>query len=374
MKILYISKSNIPSKSANSIHVMKMCQAFSNNGHQVVLLAPNNRDQYEKNVKNIYRYYGVKKIFKIKKIWHPNLKSGVIIYLLGIFFYLLFNKKFDLIYGRFLHGCYASTLLKNKVIFESHNPIFNSSNHNLIVFKKLIKSKYLEKMVVISQTLKDMYLEKGFLNNAKIQVLHDGADEVKNFNHKTKLLGRKDNLKVGYVGHMYKGKGMEVISSIASKLEEDDIDIHIIGGLEKDIELWRDKIISKNVYFYGFVAHKNVGSYINALDICLLPNQKIVYAYGSDESNSNENISRFTSPLKLFEYMSHKKAIIASELPVLKEVLNKKNSILVESDNIDLWISSIKKLKNLKNREVIGNQALNDFYKYTWKNRAYLAV
>jgi hypothetical protein len=72
--------------------------------------------------------------------------------------------------------------------------------------------------------------------------------------------------------------------------------------------------------------------------------------------------------------MSHKKAIIASELPVLKEVLNKKNSILVESDNIDLWISSIKKLKNLKNREVIGNQALNDFYKYTWKNRAYLAV
>ena len=120
------------------------------------------------------------------------------------------------------------------------------------------------------------------------------------------------------------------------------------------------------VYFYGFVAHKNVGSYINALDICLLPNQKIVYAYGSDKSNSNENISRFTSPLKLFEYMSHKKAIIASELPVLKEVLNKKNSILVESDNIDLWISSIKKLKNLKNREVIGNQALNDFYKYTW--------
>ena len=93
MKILYISKSNIPSKSANSIHVMKMCQAFSNNGHQVVLLAPNNIDQYEKNVKNIYRYYGVKKIFKIKKIWHPNLKSGVIIYLLGIFFIYFLIKN-----------------------------------------------------------------------------------------------------------------------------------------------------------------------------------------------------------------------------------------------------------------------------------------
>ena len=41
------------------------------------------------------------------------------------------------------------------------------------------------------------------------------------------------------------------------------------------------------------------------------------------------NISDFTSPLKLFEYMSHRKPIIASDLPVIREVLNKKNSILL---------------------------------------------
>ena len=40
MKILYISKSTIPSRTANSVHVMKMCQAFSDIGHDVVLLAP----------------------------------------------------------------------------------------------------------------------------------------------------------------------------------------------------------------------------------------------------------------------------------------------------------------------------------------------
>ena len=61
MKILYISKSVIPSRSANSIHVMKMCQAFANNGHEVVLLAPNTKYQYEKNVNDIYSYYAVKK-------------------------------------------------------------------------------------------------------------------------------------------------------------------------------------------------------------------------------------------------------------------------------------------------------------------------
>ena len=46
-KIYYIAELNLPSKSAYSIHVMKMCQAFADNGHQVVLLAPNNKSKYE---------------------------------------------------------------------------------------------------------------------------------------------------------------------------------------------------------------------------------------------------------------------------------------------------------------------------------------
>lgn len=67
--------------------------------------------------------------------------------------------------------------------------------------------------------------------------------------------------------------------------------------------------------------------------------------------------------------MSHRKAIIASNLPVLKEVLNEKNSILVNCDNITEWINAIEKLKSFKNRDLIANQALSDFNKYTWKNR-----
>ena len=49
MRIVYISNSTIPSKAANSVHVMKMCQAFADNGHEVVLLAPDRKFQYEKN-------------------------------------------------------------------------------------------------------------------------------------------------------------------------------------------------------------------------------------------------------------------------------------------------------------------------------------
>ena len=43
MRILYISNSIIPSRTANSIHVMKMCQAMADNGHEVILIAPNQK-------------------------------------------------------------------------------------------------------------------------------------------------------------------------------------------------------------------------------------------------------------------------------------------------------------------------------------------
>lgn len=67
MKITYISSSTIPSRTANSIHVMKMCQAFAKNGHEVTLLAPDNHKEYEPSVECVYDYYGVDQCFEIIK-------------------------------------------------------------------------------------------------------------------------------------------------------------------------------------------------------------------------------------------------------------------------------------------------------------------
>ena len=363
MKILYISNSVIPSKKANSIHVMKMCQAFADNGHEVILLAPDKKNKYEKKVDDIYEYYGVRKNFLMKKLWYPNLKGRAILYSLAIFFYLILNKKFDLVYGRFLYGCYVSMILGNEVILEAHDPIYERRNFELKIFEKIINNKHFKKLVVISNVLKDIYLKKGYLNENKIQVAHDGADRVENFKNKMNLLGNKENLKVGYLGSLYKGKGIEVIVSIANKVKN-NIEFHIIGGVEKDIEYWKNRIDSKNVFFYGYVSHQKVGNYINSMDVCLLPNQKKIILSGVGD------ISSFTSPLKLFEYMSHKKTIIASDIKVLREVLNQKNSILVDADNIDQWINALEISKNYLLREKISKQALVDFEPYTWKNRA----
>ena len=366
MRIVYISKSIIPSRTANSIHVMKMCQAFADNGHEVILLAPNLKHQYENEVDDIYEFYGVKKIFFIKKLWHPNFKNGAFIYTLSIFLYLLVNKKFNLVYGRFLHGCYVATLLRNEVIFETHTPIYQMKNHKLEVFKNLIKDKYFKKLVVISQALKNMYLENGYLSIDKIQVAHDGADEVVNFDDKINLLGDKNSLKVGYVGHLYKGRGIEIIIECAKQIS--DMTFHILGGLKEDIEYWKNyskNLNVSNIYFYGFISPKNVGVYKNSFDIVLAPYSNKVSVFGNKGDSS-----KYMSPLKIFEYMSYKKAIIASDLVVLREVLSLKNAILVEPENTKDWVNAINKLRKQEYRDFIANNAFNDFKNFTWKTRA----
>lgn len=74
MKIVYVSRSIIPSKTANSINVMKMCNAFASLGHEVTLLAPYTKKLEVEGVENIFDYYGVEKNFELKKIFSPNIK------------------------------------------------------------------------------------------------------------------------------------------------------------------------------------------------------------------------------------------------------------------------------------------------------------
>ena len=59
------------------------------------------------------------------------------------FFYLIFNKKSNLVYGRFLHGCYLA-FFKNKVIFESHESLLDMKRLRYFVFKQLVKVRVLK--------------------------------------------------------------------------------------------------------------------------------------------------------------------------------------------------------------------------------------
>lgn len=359
---------------------MKMCQAIAKLGHDVLLIAINRIGEMETDVKDIYHFYNVEKCFKIDYIDYAKTNRKInsqtyrryLKYKLKAKDHLLFRNsifnfirkyKPDLVFGRNLIGCDVATIFGHKTIFEAHKPITKE------IFKKMlfqmVGNKKFIKFIVITKRLQMDFLKNG-LTESVFSILPDGSDEVEDFKIK-KYIGGKNILKVGYVGHLYKGKGLEIIRQIAPILN--DIDFHIIGGSEKDVNYWKKTINLSNVIFHGFIPQYDLAKYINPLDICLLPNRSSVYPY--KKSGDAVDIGSYTSPLKMFEYMAYKKPIIASDLPVLREVLNATTAMLVPKDNISEWVKAINKLRDIDFRKEIAENAYNDFIRnYTWKKRA----
>jgi glycosyltransferase involved in cell wall biosynthesis len=338
-------------------------------GHKVELLAPRIKNSLETEVNDIYEYYNVRNCFEIKRLFHPKaFLFGPLLYLILILV-MINRSKPNIVYSRYIGGTFLAIICGYKTIFESHYPIAYQKRIYKKVFDYCIKNPSFKRLIVITQPLKDIYSISTSINEKKILVAPDGADENMNSIKLRNWIGRKDTLQVGYVGHLYKGKGMEIIISLACLV--DDIDFHIIGGFEKDIEYWKIKSKSSNIYFHGFINQCDISKYYQMLDIVLLPNQRHVSPFNNNLKHPNVNISKFTSPLKMFEYMAAQKPIISSDIKVLREVLNSKNAILVPPDNINSWVNALNLLRNKNLRKKLSTTAYNDYLNnYTWDKRA----
>ena len=96
-----------------------------------------------------------------------------------------------------------------------------------------------------------------------------------------------------------------------------------VGGTLNDIKNFKKKYIeSKNILFTGYKEHKEIPIWQKSADVLVLPN------------TAKEKISKYyTSPMKLFEYMASKRAIIASDIPSIRELVNDDMVYFVEPDN-----------------------------------------
>src|SRR5512137_827142 len=74
MKIVFISTAQIPSDTANSIQVMKVCQAFTQIGHEVILLVPGRQPDGFLPV-DLQKHYGLKTFFNIEWIMGRNRRQ-----------------------------------------------------------------------------------------------------------------------------------------------------------------------------------------------------------------------------------------------------------------------------------------------------------
>ena len=145
-------------------------------------------------------------------------------------------------------------------------------------------------------------------------------------------------------------------------------DFHLVGGTDEDVACWRDRLRSvENVKVYGFVPLSETGGYRLACDVLLAPYQEHVAVQGGGDT------SAWMSPLKVFEYMAAGRAILCSDLPVLREVLtDETTALLCSPGDLTSWVTALERLRDDAGfREQLGRNARAEYLsKYTWKARA----
>ncbi len=368
MRILYLSSSTIPSRAANSVHVMKMCQAFAVNGHEVTLLA---KRPLSPPITNDYDHYGVTPSFQISKC-PPS--PAPFLNRLWIFYEMLWVRRQvanipspDLLYARRIYNLAVLAHLRIPMILELHDLPHHRLLKSLIGW--LIRQPHFVRLIVISAALRDAVQEiYPDLPPEKLVVAHDGADElpINMAAANLRLPGRPGAFRVGYVGHLYPGRGIEIIIALAGQVPE--IDFHIVGGDEADIHHWQQQYRGDNLFFHGYTPPKEVSQYTTLFDVVLAPYQRKVLGVGRDRDTA-----RWMSPLKIFEYMAAGKAIVCSDLAPLREVLrHRENALLCPPDDATAWVKAVGELEtdaDLRSR--LGEQALQQFQThYTWQKRA----
>lgn len=372
MKIVYISAGEIPSERANSIQVMKVCQAFARQGHDITLLSPS-AQAVVPSWDDLALHYGLTTPFEILFVpIRSTLKRRD------------FARKAvlkarslgaELIYARSLPPVVLGLLAGIPVILEMHQ--LPGGSFGPIWYRLFLKRKGRKRLVIITQALKQT-LESRYtpvLPDAKVVVAPSGVD-LDRYNDLPDSATARSRLKLpsGWTvvcsGHMYEGRGMHLFAELARRMP--NVNFLWAGGTEQDVETWRRHMMAgglKNVTLTGFIPNSELPLYQAAADALLIP-------YSRSFTNSGgENISAVSSPMKIFEYMAAGRVIVGSDLPVLREVLNETNAILCPPEDIQAWEQTLHNLQaDAGPGQLLADQSRRDAEKYSWDARCKLIL
>ena len=378
MRILYFADIRFPLERANGIQTMETCHALVERGHEVRLVV---KGDTQVPARDPFDFYGLPR--------HPRLvveranapagagiaaRVGYLSFALGRAFG---RSRADILMTRDL-GVAALVLripksMRPPVVYESHGyaPDVSRALPEMIATARPPGPAKIRRLAGREEDVwrhADGYvaITRGIIgqmetragSRARVAVVPDGV----------RVTGAASPLPttrlVGYAGHLYAWKGVDVLLHAITQVP--DVRLLIVGGHEQEPDLARlqalatELRIADRVRFTGAVAPPEVAAHLAQAQILALPNP------GSAIS------THFTSPLKLFEYMAAGRAIVASDLPAIREVLEDgETALLVEAGRPDAFAAAITRL--LADRllaEHLARRAAMHASEFTWAKRA----
>ena len=109
----------------------------------------------------------------------------------------------------------------------------------LIGFTKFLNSKYVIKIITITNGIKNEYLNKKYIDENKTLLLPSGSSIKNNFRFNLKA-----EFKIGYFGSLYKSRGVDLILKL-SKIDKKNK--YFLYGDLKNVSKSKLKNVSKNL-------------------------------------------------------------------------------------------------------------------------------
>lgn len=363
MNICAVSTAQIPSTTANSIQVMKACQALAQNGHTVRLLVPG---QAPTAWDLLAEQYGLSQPFDLE--WLPSRHAWKRL----DFAWRAVSRAqaSELLYTWTVQAAVFALLRRRPALLELHDlPSGRLGPLWLAAFLRLPGPK---RLVLITRALRSA-LERRYnrlLPPAQVIIAPNGVEPERYRGlppapQARALLGLPERVTVGCTGHLYAGRGGDLFLALAGRFPQ--ASFVWVGGKPEDIarhqQLARAAGLA-NVTFTGFVPQGRVPLTQAAADVLLMP-------YGrSIAGSSGGNSAEICSPMKLFDYLAAGRAILSADLPVIHEILDDTSALFAPPEDLEAWAAALGRLLGdpaLRLRLAARAQELG--VQYSWRSR-----
>jgi glycosyltransferase involved in cell wall biosynthesis len=381
VRILYLADIRFPLERANGIQSMETCHALAARGHHVSLAV---RADTARPSRDPFAFYGVPRLSSLHvetaAIAGPPAarRAGYVAFAVGR---ALGRVRQDVIFTRDLGIASlllrAPRLVRAALVYEAHGlaadeaearpamlggaPPPSPAKIRRLAARDARVWRSAEGYVTITAGLRQE-LEHRFGARRHVAVVPDGVRAVAP--RRPPATAARRPFTIGYAGHLYPWKGVDIVVECVAALP--DARGLIVGGHPQEPDLARvqalaeQTLCSLRITFTGMLPPGEVLTRLQEADVLLLPNPPSALS------------SRFTSPLKLFEYMAAGRPIVASDLPSIREVLTDgRNALLAEAGNPQAFTAAVRRIKDDPQLgERLADQAIKDVSRYTWDARA----
>lgn len=307
--VVYVLNGRFPTKRAYGIQAAKMCEALIEQGAQLTVLVPDTAAARE--AKSVRDFYGLRVDVPVRRLANPDWYAG------GRFGYTLSSLMFmtssllvllaarlrgkaDSIYTVDMDS-FSHTLLPlaGKVVAEMHSPKQSSmlarwffSRAQVVAVNPLIAAELTKVFGIMP------LVEPNGVDGTCFE-LPDKAEA------RRRLSLPQDEPIVLYVGRFLAWKGLEVLPPAAVQTPE--VAWRVLGGTREEFEA---VFGNAGALSFAEATPAEVPLWLAAADALLvIGTQHDEYSY------------RYTTPMKVFEYLAAARSVVASDTPALRSFL-----------------------------------------------------